>query len=416
MMLLDTSIGLSFIYIFFISNIYGWGFLHEKLFLLFASSTGMIYLLLSCLNFPKIERIVIAAKAALLLLFIGISVFAVTWNLIFLRNRMLDINYISDSALQAELAGKFVLDGKNPYVKDYDATTLAKWPYADEAGNTINPALYNNVIPPFLVIASAAGFRIFSRVFGFFDIRLIYLTALFSLIMLAFVKHKLNRSLLIFLILVCMNPLFNINLIKGANDVVILALLLWSLFLLEKKKIFIAAVLLGISLATKQTAWLVVPYYFLYSFRLYGVRRLINFAGISLVVGFAFYLPFLLDNFNRIFQSLIFYPTSHIAGNPSIHPIEGFGFSQYLYALKFVPSIYANFPFWLFQLTAGAITTTLLFLKYKKKITGSGVLFSAATITGIVWFFNRYFLETHLAYLVVLIAAAYVWQLDEKHS
>lgn len=414
-MFLDVSIGLSFIFIFFISNIYGWGFLHEKQFLLFSSSLGMLYFLLSCINCQKIEKTVTVAKVILLLLFIGVSVFAVTWNLIFLRNRSLDINYISDSALQTELAGKFVLDGENPYVKDYDTTSLAKWPYADEVGRTVNPALYHNVIPPFLIVASAAGFRVFSRIFGFFDVRIIYLTAFLFVIVLGFIKYRLNH-LLLFLILMCMNPLFNINLIKGTNDVVVFSLLLWSLFLLEKKKIVISALLLGISLATKQTAWFAIPFYFFYSLRLYGKSGLRNFATISLLVGFAFYAPFILNNFDRTFRSLMFYPTSHTAGNATTHPIEGFGFSQYIYTLGFVQSIYSDFPFFLFQSLSGIGATVLLFLKYRRHITGSGVLLSTALLTSVIWFFNRYFLETHLAYILVLVSAVYLWRLDEKEK
>lgn len=413
-MLLDASLALSFIYIFFIHNIFGWGWLHEKSFLLFCSSIGLLYLVVDTLLRPKGEKIEVGIKTVLLIVFVAVAVGGTTWNLIGLRNRSLDTNYISDSGLQVELAGKFILEKENPYVKDYDATSLAKWPYADEAGRTVNPALYHNVIPPFLIIAATVGFRVFSRFFGFFDIRLVYLAAYVSVLILGFIKYKLHRRLLIFLILVCMNPLFTINLIKGTNDIVVLALLLWSIFFIEKKNSIAAAVLFGIALATKQTAWFVVPFYFLYSHYIFEKRKFFIFVGVSIFVGFIFYAPFLFNNFERTFRSLIFYPTSHTSGNITTHPIEGFGFGQIIYAMGWVPSIYASFPFWILQLVIGGSTMVMLLLRQRKRMSGSTVLSSAALVTGVVWFFNRYFLESHLAYLLVLLAAASVWEFDEK--
>ncbi len=409
-MLLDVPLALSFMYIFFIHNIFGWGWLHEKPFLLFCSTVGLLYLLVDGLPFIRHEKVQLGIKTFLLLLFMLVAVGGTTWNLIGLRNRSLDSNYISDSGLQVELAGKFILEKENPYVKDYDATTLAKWPYADEAGRTVNPALYHNVIPPFLIFVATAGFRVFSRFFGFFDIRLVYLVAYVSLIILGWIKYRLHKQLLLFLILVCMNPLFILNLIKGTNDVVVVALLLWSLFFLEKNNSIFSAILLGIAFATKQTAWFAAPFYFLYSYQLTGKKGIRLFSLISILVGFAFYAPFLLDNFDRTFRSIIFYPTSHTSGDITTHPIEGFGFGQIIYTLGWVPSIYTNFPFWLFQLLCGGIMIIALFLRQRKHISGSTILSSIAVLTGIVWFFNRYFLESHLAYLLVLLAAASLWQ------
>ncbi len=408
-MALDTVIFLAFIFSFFTTNIFGWGILHENLFFVFSAAIGIIYLLMDTLKFFKQWQIVI--KISLILLYSGVSIFLVTGNLIQLRHNSLDTNYINDSALQTEIAGRFVLLGFNPYVKDYDNTSLMKLPYKDQAGRTINPAVYHNVIPPFLILTSSAGYRVFARVFGFFDVRLIFLLALFSVIALGFVKFRMKQALLLFLILICLNPVFSLNLIQGTNDIVIVAFLLWSLFFLEKKNIFLSAILLGISLATKQTAWFAFPFYLFYAFQSIGKKKGLQFLLIGCASGFVWYLPFLLNNFPHTFGNLIFYPSSHAYSDTTTHPIEGFGFSQLLYSLGFIKSIYANFPFWLFQVSIGVLLLPYLLLSLKKNLTGSKVLLATAVLTGIVWFFNRYFLESHLAYVSVLAAAAFIWNL-----
>jgi uncharacterized membrane protein len=413
-MFLDSPLALSFIYIFFIHNIFGWGWMHDKFFFIFAVCIGLIYLFLDGLAVFKKNKAFTVIKIIIILLFLGISVFGVTINLIFLRSRITDVSYISDSALQTEIAGRFILLGENPYVKSYANTSLANWKYFDAAGRTVNPALYNNVTPPFLIYSSALGFRIFSRLIGLFDIRILFLFAYFLVIILGFVRFKLSKYLLLFLILVCMNPLFNLNLVKGTNDIVTIAILLWSLFFLERKNILFSSILLGVSLATKQTAWFAVPFYFLYVFQKFGSRNFKKFFLISLAVGLIFYLPFLLSDFQHAFSSLIFYPLGNSSLDIVGHPIEGYGFSQLLYTTGSIKSIYTVYPFWIYQLIVGIALTAFLLFMQRKTISPASVLYSCALLTGGVWFFNRYFLETHLAYILVLIGAAAVWFAVEK--
>jgi hypothetical protein len=154
--------------------------------------------------------------------FIAVGVFIATSYSIYLRQKTAVTGFISDSALQTEIAGRFLLLGKNPYSESYVNTDLKKWSYSDEAGNTDNPALYHNVIPPFLISLSAVGFRTFSRFFGWFDIRVVFLAAYAALIALGFFKFRLSEHLVLFLVLVCLNPMFLIAFIAGSNDVVII--------------------------------------------------------------------------------------------------------------------------------------------------------------------------------------------------
>lgn len=413
-MFLDSPIALSFIYIFFTHNVFGWGWIHEEFFFIFSVCIGLTYLFLDGLVVFKKNKAFTIAQIFVILLFLGISVFGATINLIFLRSRITDVSYITDSALQTEIAGRFILLGENPYVKSYENTSLANWKYYDTAGRTINPALYHNVIPPFLIVSSALGFRILSRLIGLFDIRILLLFFYFSVIALGAIRFKLSKYLLLFLILVCMNPIFNINLIRGTNDIAVVALLLWSLFFLERKNILLSAVIFGLSLATKQTAWFAIPFYFLYVFHKYESKMFKKFSLISLIVGIIFYLPFLFNNFQSVFSNLVFYPLGNLSLDITGHPIEGFGFSKLLYAAGYIKSIYATYPFWIYQLIAGITLTAFLLFIQRKNISPASVLYSSALLTGGVWFFNRYFLDSHLAYILVLIGASAVWFIAEK--
>ncbi len=43
----------------------------------------------------------------------------------------------------------------------------------------------------------------------------------------------------------------------------------------------------------------------------------------------------------------------------------------------------------------------------------AGLLASYAASLSVVWFFNRYFLETHVSYLLVLYALSFLWSKNQ---
>ncbi|MBI4079370.1 MAG: hypothetical protein HY429_03685 [Candidatus Levybacteria bacterium] len=64
--MLDTPIAIAFIYIFFISNIFGWGYLHEPYYFIFSSTIAILYLLSDSLAFFKLTRFTTIVKIFLL--------------------------------------------------------------------------------------------------------------------------------------------------------------------------------------------------------------------------------------------------------------------------------------------------------------------------------------------------------------
>ncbi len=410
---IDVPLVAAFIYIFVKENIFGWGLLQDYRFIVFAILVVLGYLLADVFLSLTQKAWLRKVKIFLLLFFILFLIFGVSTNIIALRRVTHPATYINDSALQTEIAGRFLLLKINPYVESYTETDLAKWPYRDEASKTLNPALFVNVTPPLMIVGSAVGFRIFSQVAGWFDIRILILTGYLLLLLIGYLKFGLKNRFLLFLTLVCLNPIFLLGAISGSNDVVVLVFLLGSLLLLEKKKYTWSGFLLGAAVACKQSAWFAVPFFLLFVWQQAKRKDFRRFflAGLAMIL--LFYLPFLVWNPVALFNNLVFYVTGSSSGEMIIHPIEGYGFGQLLLAWGKLETIYDQFPFGIIQLILGVGLILFLLFLQRKKMAPAGLLASYAASLSVVWFFNRYFLETHVSYLLVLYALSFLWSKNQ---
>lgn len=407
----DIPLFIAFIYIFFTSNFYGWGILNNKLFINFIFALGIIYLLTHLLqSLIGIKKAVIF-KYALLLMFIAIAVIYATFDFINLRNKTSSYAFINDSGLQVEIAGRFLLLSKNPYSESYKTTDLAKASYSDDANNKVNPALQHNAYPPFTVILSALGFRFFSQFFGMFDIRILFLVFYISVVVLTYLKFRLSENGLIFLILVGLNPIFLNYLMQGSNDIVVLALILWSLFFMERKMTLPSILLFAFSIAAKQTAWFAIPFYLIYLWKNFSGKEFIKYSVLTFGTAGIFYLPFAVWNFRALLDSLIFYMGGSL---PTSYPIANFGLGTVLVQMGVIKSIYAYYPFWIWQGLAGLVVIIGYIFSYRKKqITVADMLYGYSLLLAVVWLFNRSMNFSYLGYLMVIISASFVW--ESKH-
>lgn len=411
-MTIDIPLVVASLYIFIVSNVYGWGLLHDKKYIAFVVAVGILYLLSHIFTLFKKESLTLIVKLFLLFLFIGITVFVGTYSFMQLRQKNSIVGFVNDSALQTEIAGRYLLLGKNPYVENYVNTDLAKWTYIDDAGHERNPALYSNVTPPFMIALSAVGFRIFSRLPGWFDLRFFILSAYFSLILLGIVRFGFKQNLVLFLIFVCLQPLFLNSMMQGSNDIVVVVFLLWGLYFLGRKQLLLSGILLGLSVTTKQTAWFMVPFYLVFLLQHFSKRKTFSFLMPYVGTLALFYLPFVFWNFPALVSNLVLYSSSQPLGISLIHPIEGYGFGSLLYSLGIIRSIYAQYPFWIYQLVLGTLFLLFfLWMQIKKRMNLTYVLYCSTALTAVIWFFNRYFLVSHIGYIILMLAASYVWSL-----
>lgn len=409
-MTLDAFGVLFSIAVFILLNRWGAGILHDPVYMAGLTTLGFLYAAISLFR----SRWSLHVRIIMVLIIACVTTILPTISNFQNRQKSLAEAFINDSALQIEIAGRYILLGINPYSESYEQTDLAKWKYVDDAGNTINPALYNNVHPPLLLMVSALEYRIFSQLLGWSDIRVIYLFAYVSILILAWRKFGVTQQLLLFLVFVAANPLFTTFISQGTNDVVVLALLLWSLFMVERKgsSLLMAGGLLGLALATKQTAWVAAPFVF---FRLMAIkprRTVWPFIAGTITTALLCYLPFIVWNAGAMINSIVLYISTNTTTLTPIHPIEGIGFSAVLPALGIVKTIYSQYPFMIVQLSALiAVWIFYLFVKrHPATKNTSHELFFIAMATAVVWFFSKYFLQSHLGYIVTLFGCAYFWE------
>lgn len=409
----DIPIVISFLYTFISVNIYGWGIYHDKRFIAFIIVLSILYGLSHFVGIfakPLWENRI---KIVLLVGFITVSVFAATIHVIYLRHMTSVTGFVNDSALQVEIAGRFLLLGKNPYTETYEHTDLAQWKYKDEAGNTVNQALYHTIYPPFLLVASAAGYRIFSQLFGFFDIRILYLTAYFFVLLLCFLRFKFSSASIYFLVFIGVNPLFINSFIPGSNDIVFIAFILWSAFLLEKQKYIPSGILFGLSLATKQSAWFAIPFFLYYVWQKEGKNTFLRFSSASLVSSLLFYIPFMIWNLSDLFSDLVLFANGSLVTS---YPITGVGLGMLLFSLGIIPSIYSYYPFWVWQVVVGFPALSFFLRALKLNMNIGYLLFGYSVFLSINGFFNRFLTERHLAVFIALFGISFAWSLTSKNT
>lgn len=404
----DIPIVVSFVFLFITSNTYGWGLLHDTRFIV-GCIAGVLLYMVTALCKPTIS---LRIRLVLLVTFIFFAVFGSTISAMQLRNKTSSFGFISDSALQMEIAGRYLLLGYNPYSKEYTNTDLASWEYKDALGSTDNPALYHLVYPPFLVVISASLYRIFSQYAGWFDIRIVYLLAYASLLFLAFIKFRHHQGKIFFLTFVCLQPLFISTVLAGYTDVVVLALFLWSVFFLGRKRLGVSAILFGLSLATKQTAWFAIPIVAIYLWQRERkkVVRYLSIAGLTWLI---FFVPFIWWDAKALMTSLILSPAGV---TPHPIPVSGYGLGSLLIALGKIPDIYSSYPFWFWQLGLGIPVIAILLHQKKSWWSEKNLLLSYTIFLSVLWFSSRYFTYTHIGFLAALTGAAWSWDGGEDRK
>ncbi|NIN65099.1 MAG: hypothetical protein GTO63_10430 [Anaerolineae bacterium] len=351
-------------------------------------------------------RTVFNLKLMLALLAIFLAVVLPTVSGMIMRRGAEPWQYTHDGAIQIEESIKYLLQGKNPYTEDYLGTPLAQWEYAFQ-GDEGNPALYHNVYLPFISLFSIPFYLVIKHMTGWYDQRLIYLF-LFVCTLWPLMKHAAapfrKLSLLIVFGLNFFTAFYSV---WGVNDSFVMFWLIMSTYLLKKDRITLSALSLGLACASKQTAWVFVPFFLTYVwFRAPSPDRwaYLRKAYPLLVVPLLFIVPFLLWDAAAFVGDTYSYWAGRAA---SSYPISGVGFGGLLVALGLIRDENRYFPFALCQI---AFCVPLLIYLLRRQLSsntieqswlGYGLLLLA------VLFFSRYFNESHLGIIVGALALAY---------
>jgi len=369
------------------------------------------YILLDALSYSSVLRIstrrLFSLKLALAMLTIFLVVVLPTMSWMMIRHATNPWQHIIDGGLQTEEAIKYLLQGKNPYTEDYIETPLVNWFHPIE-GVEENPALYHNAYLPFIFLFSTPFYVVIKHVTGWYDQRLVYLF-LFICTLWPLMKHATEPTRKLGLLIVFgLNFLTTPHIVMGGNDAFVWFWLIVSTYLLQKDKITLSTLSLGLACASKQTAWLFVPFFLAYlwfkappSRKWASLRKAYPLLAVPLVV----ILPFLVWDAAAFVDDTFLY----LAGRTvSSFPIRGFGFGELLFILGFIEDRTVYFPFIVFQ---AAFCVPLLVFLLRRQLSdntvkrcwlGYGLLFLTFT------FFSRFFHDSYLGIVVSALALGYL--------
>ncbi len=358
-------------------------------------------------------RDVMTVKRILLYVTLGIVAFGVTWTAIADRARIAPEYEVHDIILQQESAMRYLVVGKNPYKETYHGTFLEKFRFTDLTGDAENPALYHFVMPPWYLVFPFAFYYTTPRIFGFFDGRMASMFALAGLIVVFayWYKDKLIGNLA--MVLTALSPAVFDYFLEGRSDTFALFWFIAALFLLERKKHLISAVMFGFALVSKQTIWFAAPFYYVYLWKSVGNDRgmfvrhtLISIAMAGLVVA-----PFLLWDAQAYMDSTVKFlmgTTEHA------YPVSGYGLGAMLHSMGVIKDIYGYYPFIVWQTVfALPVLGFSLWLLYKKP-TMSRLLLGYTVSLMAIWYFSRYFNNSHVSYLSSVFILGVLKDMDEK--
>jgi hypothetical protein len=370
-----------------------------------------VYALLDLIAFPatasgattRVRRV----KLLLLLLAILLVVVLPTLSGMLLRISTASTQYVHDGAIQIEESIKFLGQGKNPYTEDYLETPLAEWDYAFPPPK-VNPALYHNAYLPFVFIFSAPFYAATTWLTRWYDQRIVYLL-LFIAASWLYQRHARSVTRRLGLLAIFGLNSFGVSyVVWGGNDVFVFFWLVASTYLLRKDRTTLAAVSLGLACASKQTAWLFVPFFLTYVWtkeRQTGPWAFILKVCPVVLVPLLVILPFLLWDAPSFVDDTYLYLTGRTAFS---YPITGLGFGNLLLTLGLVEDEHAFFPFFLFQL-ATCVPLLIFLLRTQWRQRSVRVCWQGYALLLLFFtFFSRFFADFYLGTIVNAMGLGYL--------
>lgn len=224
----------------------------------------LVYLVADRLPRPRMAQgLKWAALTAILITALALP----TLKLILLRDQSGPASYTHDGGvIQTEAATHYFLSGRNPYVDEYVDTPMAEWGFGE-----FRTAIYHYPYLPWTFVLSAPAYLLGEAV-GFYDQRLLYLALMMLLLVFAARLAADGRSRLALVALLGLNPVMNLDVVFGQNDVFVLA---WMVFALAAWRAWTtalaaghagrgywitASVCYGLACASKPTAWFFAPF------------------------------------------------------------------------------------------------------------------------------------------------------------
>ncbi|MBI4092577.1 MAG: DUF2029 domain-containing protein [Candidatus Kerfeldbacteria bacterium] len=308
----------------------------------------------------------------------------------------------SDEALLTEVALQGMTQGINPYSRDYRGTQLDTWVGDLREFGGVHPVATRYIYLPGHLVLSMPFYVILKKISGWYDQRVVYLAAYLMLVGLSWWSLRVSPLRDPLVLSLALNP-FLFFVFNGFNDLLVLSLLSVAGFAMATRRLSAAAVILGLAIATKQSAWVLAPFFLLALHQAGQSKWSSTLRCVAITVGVALLvlLPFVIWSPADFYDDTIRYFTS---GSPFSN--AGEGISGLLRAIS--PNSPGPFPFWTWQVFFSLpIVVTLLWRSRIRPSTQKYFFFSALALSA-AWFFSRYFLPAHMSVIIILITLSFL--------
>ena len=385
----------------------------------------LLYLISDLLPWP---RRAYALKWAALIFIVVTALALPTVKLILLREQSGPASYTHDGGvIQTEATIDFLLAGKNPYVEDYVNTPMAEWGFSE-----FRTALYHYPYLPWTFVFSAP-FRLIGNALGYYDQRWLYLGLMLIALALAPQLAFTHRAKLGIVATLALNPVMNLDIIFGQNDVFVFCWMLFSLVawdMWRKRRqasnnaagwLLVSTLCYGLACASKPTAWFFAPFYALLlvvdqsggawrwasawqAMRTVVVRGWPALAVFLLVVG-----PYVLWDPAAFYDDV--WQWSNGQGETG-YQIWGWGASNFVLALGWVSSRFDQWPF-LFLEAALALPLLVWFIRRQwRSNTLSLACWHYAIFLFAFFYGSRFLNENYLGFILAFLAVGLLSEAD----
>ena len=350
------------------------------------------------------DKLLNKLKLALFWLLVLGTIGSAFFSAIIVRHQTSPIYGVHDIIIQQEQAIRFLLHGKNPYSATYFGTPLEKWHYSD---TEINPALYHFVMQPFYLVFSIPFYIVSTRTVGFFDGRmpLLFLFVISLITIQKLVKERDNK--LLFMTIFSFNPATLGYFLEGRDDLFMFSFFLLGLFYIFKDRNILGNILIALAFGVKQSIWPIFPFYISYVYFKNKNLKKTLYSLFPFFITFAIVtLPFIFWDAKAYFESTIFYLSGNTANS---YPIAGYGFGKFLNQAGVIRDVHSYYPFWIWQAVIGIPLLAYLISWLKKENSIQRLVISYAIFLLVFWYFSRYFNNSHLGYISMVLLTAYFW-------
>lgn len=316
--------------------------------------------------------------------------------------------FLHDGGVQTEDAIAALRHGQNPYAIDYRDRVFGAFPESFSQATRENPAWTHYVYPPLHVVLGVPLAILAERLWGWFDVRMLYGLAYVIFVVAAARLARDRERRLSVLILAIFNPIFLGFFIAGFNDILFLAWIALGSLWLQRGQYGLAGAAFGLAVASKQTAWLLVPFFLMHLWFAVPMneRKKIFVRGclwFALVAG-ALMLPFFIWSPSSFIDDVLRFGTGSAILS---YPISGLGLSQILLSLGAVASQWDYYPFWIWQAILGIPLLLLLSFWQKRQPTVGRMLAAYGLFAFVMLFISRYFNDSYINVFSMVFLLAY---------